>query len=349
MAEPTTIRALEARDVPAVHAIASDAFVARTLGSTPFDSEEGWREAITKGERALYLGAFEGERLLGFGQLLGEPSVRRHHVARIAIAVARSEQGRGVGSRLLESLVSAADRWWGYLRLELGVLADHPAALALYEKHGFVVETRRADEMLVDGAFRDCLGMARLRPGWTPLPEIGTPPPIPARGPRRPVTIRARRASDAEGFARLHETESVMEGTFQMPYQTTAAWEQRFAATPAATRVMVAELEGRVVGSAGLFPLGPSPRFRHVMTFGISVHPEAQGAGVGDALMRAVTELAFDWLGLHRVVLEVFCDNTRARALYERHGFVVEGVERAMALRRGTHADSYLMARVRRR
>jgi putative acetyltransferase len=113
------------------------------------------------------------------------------------------------------------------------------------------------------------------------------------------------------------------------------------------SHVFVAESEGRVVGSAGLFPLGKSSRFRHAAMFGISVHPEAQGQGVGDALMRAVIEQADHWLGLTRIVLEVFVDNERARALYERHGFVLEGVERAMALRRGAHADSYLMARVR--
>lgn len=138
-----------------------------------------------------------------------------------------------------------------------------------------------------------------------------------------------------------------MEGTFQLPYQTEAGWQARFASTMPGATILAAEVDGRLVGSAGLFPLGQSPRFAHVRAFGIAVLPEMQGAGVGEALMRATLDHADRWLGLHRVTLEVFVDNARARALYERHGFVLEGVERAMALRRGAHEDSYVMGRVR--
>lgn len=344
-----TLRALERRDAAAVHAIATDPIVARTLGGTPFDAEDTWLDAIGSAapDRTLFLGAFEGDVLVGFAKLEVEPAVRRRHVASIAVAVRASMQRRGVGDRLVGALVEVADRWWGTTRLELGVLADHRPAIALYEKHGFVVETHRRREMLVDGVLCDCVGMARLRPGWSPTPALGQPPVIPARGARRAVTIRVRRKTDAEAFARLHETESVMEGTFQLPFQTVAAWEARFASTMPGSHVFVAEAEGRVVGSAGLFPLGKTPRFRHAAMFGISVHPDAQGQGVGNALLRAVIDQADHWLGLTRIVLEVFVDNERARALYERHGFVVEGIERAMALRRGAQTDSFSMARVR--
>lgn len=343
------LRALERADAPAVHVIASEPVVARTLGSTPLDFEEAWAAMIGDAapDRALFLGAFEGGELLGFGRLEIEHALRRRHVATISVGVRGDAQRRGVGDRLVGALVETADRWWGIVRIELGVLAENVAAIALYEKHGFVVETRRRKGMFVDGALADDLGMARLRPGWVPLPALGVAPPIGPRGPRREVTIRARRTSDAEAFARLHEAASVMEGTFQLPYQTRAAWDARFAATPPGSSVLVGEMEGRVVASAGLFPLGRSPRFRHAAMFGLSVHPDVQGQGVGDAMMRAALDQADRWLGLTRVVLEVFVDNDRACALYERHGFVVEGVERAMAMRRGTHADSYLMARVR--
>lgn len=344
------LRGLEPSDAAQVHALSVDPAVARTLGGTPFDREEdaAARLASARADKDLFLGAFDESGLVGWAHLAGEPAVRRAHVARIAVAVRPAMQRRGIGSRLVAALVEAADRWWGFTRLELGVLADHEAAIALYAKHGFVVETRRPGEMLVDGVPHACLGMARLRPDWTPLPELGAPPPVPPRSPRRDVVVRARRLSDAADYAALHSTASVMEGTFQLPYQTEAAWRARFGSTMPGATIFAAELDGRVVGSAGLFPLGQSPRFAHVRTFGISVHPDVQGAGVGEALMKATLEQADHWLGLHRVMLEVFVDNTRARALYERHGFAVEGVERAMALRRGGHADSYVMGRIRR-
>ena len=63
--------------------------------------------------------------------------------------------------------------------------------------------------------------------------------------------------------------------------------------------------------------------------------------------MEAIIDLSDHYLGLSRIVLEVYVDNERARHLYARHGFEVEGMLRAYAFRRGTYVDAYQMARVR--
>jgi putative acetyltransferase len=177
--------------------------------------------------------------------------------------------------------------------------------------------------------------------------ELGAPPPIPPRGPRRPVHVRPVRVSDAESFARLHELPSVMEGTFQLPFQTRALWDKRLGTPIPNSHILLAELDGRVVGSSGLFPLGQGSRLRHQASFGISVHPDVQGQGVGHALLSAITSLADDYLGLERIVLEVYVDNDRARALYERFGFELEGTMQMVAFRRGTYVDAHQMARLR--
>lgn len=350
MSHLPTLRAIEPADAAAVHVLTTHPDVARTLGGTPADTEDGWKKRISEAaaDRTLLLGAFVSTELAGLAMLDGFPHVRRRHVASLAVAVAPSFWRRGIGEHLVRAAVDAADRWWGYVRIELGVHADHAAAIALYEKYGFVVETRRPRDMLRDGVLVDGLGMARLRPGFTAPPAIGDSPPIPPRGARAAVVVRPRRKSDAEAFARLHETASVVDGTFQLPFQTTLAWERRFESTLPGSHVLAAEVNGEVVGATGLFPLGPSPRMRHAADFGMSVRPDAQGRGVGEALMRAVTDLSDRWLGLERLVLEVYVDNDRARALYERHGFVIEGVQRAMGFRRGTYADAYAMGRLRR-
>lgn len=342
-----SIRSLVPADAPAVHRIGLA--VARTLGGVSSEREDGTLARILDAvpERTLHLGAFDEDGLAGFLTLDGAPNVRRRHVAFLSMGVAPAKQRRGVGDALLRAALEAADRWWGYLRIELGVHADNRAAIALYEKHGFVVETRRPKDMLRDGVLIDGLGMARLREGLVRPPELGAPPPIPTRGPRREVRVRPVHRDDAEAFARLHELDSVMEGTFQMPFQVRPSWEKRLAAPIPNSHVFVAELEGRVVGSTGLFPLGQGPRLRHQAGFGISVHPDVQGQGVGHALLSAVTSLADDELGLERLLLEVYVDNDRARALYERFGFVVEGTMRWVAFRRGTYVDAYQMGRLR--
>jgi len=54
----------------------------------------------------------------------------------------------------------------------------------------------------------------------------------------------------------------------------------------------------------------------------------AKGAGVGRGALREVKRVAFDDLKAHRLWLDVKSHNTRAKALYDSEGFVVEGVLR---------------------
>jgi RimJ/RimL family protein N-acetyltransferase len=55
---------------------------------------------------------------------------------------------------------------------------------------------------------------------------------------------------------------------------------------------------------------------------------QSKGHGLGRATLRVVKKVAFDDLGAHRLWLDVKSRNTRAKALYEGEGFIVEGVLR---------------------
>lgn len=87
-------------------------------------------------------------------------------------------------------------------------------------------------------------------------------------------------------------------------------------------------------------------RRRHALAIGISVLPEAQGHGVGSALMSAMCDYADNWVGALRLELNVYTDNARALALYRKFGFEIEGTHRGYALRDGQYVDSHSMARV---
>ncbi|MEP6825358.1 MAG: GNAT family protein, partial [Ramlibacter sp.] len=50
--------------------------------------------------------------------------------------------------------------------------------------------------------------------------------------------------------------------------------------------------------------------------------------GYGRAALRVAKKVAFDDLGAHRFWLDVKTHNTRAKALYDSEGFVVEGLLR---------------------
>jgi putative acetyltransferase len=135
----------------------------------------------------------------------------------------------------------------------------------------------------------------------------------------------------------------------QLPYPDAAAWRKRLEAAPEPGRgdiQLVAELDGRVVGSAGLYSAAPNLRRRHAMVLGVSVGREAQRQGVGSALIGALLDYADRWAGIIRIELTVWADNERAIALYRKFGFEVEGRLRAYGLRDGRYDDALAMARL---
>ena len=163
------------------------------------------------------------------------------------------------------------------------------------------------------------------------------------------VTIRRARVDDAAAIAALMNDPAVYPGLMQMPYASEELHRARLVDSLApgkADVVLVAERGGEVVGSCGMHPAGPSPRRRHVMLLGMSVRADAQGQGVGSALLQALCDYADRWIGLLRLELDVYADNARAIALYRRFGFEIEGRHRGYALRDGAFVDSYSMARL---
>lgn len=72
------------------------------------------------------------------------------------------------------------------------------------------------------------------------------------------------------------------------------------------------------------------------------------GRGFASEAMRLAVAFAFDELNLHRLGLTVFASNERAIRLYERLGFVREGVRREFLLRDGRAEDLLLYGLLRR-
>jgi RimJ/RimL family protein N-acetyltransferase len=65
------------------------------------------------------------------------------------------------------------------------------------------------------------------------------------------------------------------------------------------------------------------------------VGPAGQGRGLGTEALRLIVGYGFEEIGLHRISLEVYAFNPRARHVYEKAGFVAEGV-----LRESLHYNS---------
>lgn len=145
----------------------------------------------------------------------------------------------------------------------------------------------------------------------------------------------------------MFKSPKVYSGTLQVPYPSREYWRRRITENPESAHYLLAVVDERVIGMVSIDTFPTRPRRKHAGAIGISVHEEWQGKGVGAALMRAILDLADNWLNLTRLELEVYADNEAAIHLYERFGFELEGTMRQYAFRDGSYVDSKIMARLK--
>lgn len=160
------------------------------------------------------------------------------------------------------------------------------------------------------------------------------------------LKIRRAEADDCDAVYEMFTATTVYSGTLQLPYPSREYWRRRLSENTDTVYYLAAVIEGRIIGLAHVATF-PRPRRKHAGTIGISVHEAWQGKGVGKELMRAIVDLADNWLNLTRLELEVYADNEAAIRLYQRFGFEVEGKLRQHAYRDGQFVDSIVMGRLR--
>ncbi|MFC4854410.1 GNAT family N-acetyltransferase [Actinophytocola glycyrrhizae] len=108
---------------------------------------------------------------------------------------------------------------------------------------------------------------------------------------------------------------------------------------------LVAEVDGKVSGFVLVRQAIPIESHEHVLSINeLAVDPAVQGRGIGGALIEAAAADAAR-RGARKLTLRVLGGNAGARRLYERRGFVVEGVLRGEFLLNGELVDDVLMAR----
>ena len=161
------------------------------------------------------------------------------------------------------------------------------------------------------------------------------------------LEIRHAEPEDHESLWQTFSEEEVYAGTLQTPFPSRAAWRKRLSEPVPGDFVLVACMDGQIVGNASIHHYPNRPRRAHAMHIGIVVKTEFAGRGIGKALMQALVDLADKWLNVTRLELTVYADNERAIGLYKKFGFEVEGTHRGYALRNGQYVDAIYMARLR--
>ncbi len=146
----------------------------------------------------------------------------------------------------------------------------------------------------------------------------------------RTCVIRHGTAADGEGVLRnfvLNHAQTDFLTTYPDEIPFTVEQEAQFLQGKADSpheAELVAEVDGLIVGQAGISRVGRADKIKHRATFGINVDIDYWRLGIGRALTRACIRLAKQ-AGYLQLELEAVADNERALALYESEGFVEYG------------------------
>lgn len=159
------------------------------------------------------------------------------------------------------------------------------------------------------------------------------------------VVLRPVQVADAARLAGLDEETLRPTGTHQPPPSLEELEEWYRSRADHDDRIDLSIIEKATGEWAGEVVLNDLDRDNLSCGFRILlVGPTYFGRGLGTEATRRVLAHAFESVGLHRIELEVYAFNPRARHVYEKLGFVHEGTKRHALLWNGDWVDAHLMA-----
>lgn len=159
------------------------------------------------------------------------------------------------------------------------------------------------------------------------------------------IIFRAAGLADAEAIVAMQSLPGVRFGTLRLPHPSPEDVRKWLASQTDNDRDLLAWCGAELVGMGGL--RRAFGRRGHVGMIGMAVHDAWVGQGIGRQILAALIDRAENWLGLTRLELTVYADNTAAIGLYRKFGFAVEGTHVGYAMRDGALVDALAMARHR--
>lgn len=141
-----------------------------------------------------------------------------------------------------------------------------------------------------------------------------------------------RNGTSTDGAAALavfNQTHEETDYLFTYPDESsmTAEQEGEFLAEKTASEneiEILAIVEGKVVGTAGIEAVGRQYKVRHRAEFGVGICKEYWGLGLGKALLEACV-LCAKQAGYSQLELNVVAENKHAIELYQKAGFMEYG------------------------
>ena len=143
------------------------------------------------------------------------------------------------------------------------------------------------------------------------------------------ITFRPEERIDLEGIWALYSSLSDESKKSLPPFdrELIERWSEnlhQYTFPPILATVMTSMNGERIIGRAVLTH-NDRPSVRHRAEFGIAVHDDYQNQGIGTELTKFMLDIA-ERHGLVKVTLEVFSENNKAIHVYEKCGFIKEGL-----------------------
>jgi phosphinothricin acetyltransferase len=160
------------------------------------------------------------------------------------------------------------------------------------------------------------------------------------------MDLRLATLDDAEAIRAIYNLE-VTTSTVTFDLVPRSADEQRAwqAARSGAHAVMVAEVDGVVVGFGSLSPWRDRPAYSTTVEDSIYIHRDHQGIGVGKAMLTELVATATAH-GFHACMARIVGGHEASIALHRACGFDVVGTEREVGRKFSKWLDVVLMERM---
>ena len=163
------------------------------------------------------------------------------------------------------------------------------------------------------------------------------------------ATIRTVTESDAEAYLTLGKSimgEQIYSLTQPEELNLTVDQEREWLKSNIEDEchlVICAEINGKIVGQLD-FSNGHRKRNAHTGEFGMGVHKDFRGLGIGSLLIGALVDWAKNNPKIEKINLCVHQTNDRAIATYKKIGFQVEGLRtKDLKYPNGVYVDTILM------
>jgi L-amino acid N-acyltransferase YncA len=160
------------------------------------------------------------------------------------------------------------------------------------------------------------------------------------------AAIRPATLDDAAAISEIHnqgilDRVATLDTTLRTPDSSRAWLTERGPRHP----VVVADLDGTVVGWGSLNRFNPRAAYDSVADFSVYVARDYRGRGVGGQLLHALIASARA-IGYHKMVLAALAHNGAGLALYTRAGFTHVGIYREQGQLDGRWMDVVIMEKL---